>query len=286
MRQRLSSPTIGATPTIDPPRAPGAKGAAPAALRGPRRAVDLLGSLAESDMRARYGRGPWQLFKWLIDPFALTGVYLAFVVFVLDRPGGAPGLSVACAVVPFQLVIATVITSLDSTRARETIIANMAFPRTYIPAAAAFTESMAFAASSVLLALMMALYSVAPTEAILWLPLVVLGNVAFAAAIAYPAALFALWLPDLRIFAVSLVRTAFFLAPGVIPLSQIGGTTKDIVKLNPLTGLFESYRAVLVEGSAPEAWMLLGPLAFATAVAAVFIPVYRREQPHLAKVIG
>lgn len=271
---------------IGSPHQPDTDRAAVVSLRPGRWTLDLLGSLADSDMRTRYGRGPWQLFKWLIDPFALTGVYLAFVVYVLDRPGGAPGLSVACAVVPFQLVIATVITALDSARARETIIANMAFPRTYIPLAAAVTESMAFAASSLLFALMMALYSVAPTEAILWLPVVALLNVAFAAAIAYPAALFALWLPDLRVFAISLVRTAFFLAPGVIPLSQIGGTANDVVKLNPLTGLFESYRAVLVEGSAPDVWMLLGPLGFAAVVAAVFIPLYRREQPHLAKVLG
>jgi hypothetical protein len=32
--------------------------------------------------------------------------------------------------------------------------------------------------------------------------------------------------------------------------------------------------------------MLLIPLACAAALAAVFIPMYRREQPHLAKVIG
>ncbi len=237
-------------------------------------------------MRARYGRGPWQMFKWLIDPFALTGVYLAFLVFVLNRPGGVPGLSVACAVVPFQLVIATVVTSLDSIRARETIIANMAFPRIYIPVAAALTEAMAFAASLVLLALMMGVYSVAPTSSILLLPVVILVNVVFAAAIAYPAALFALWLPDLRVFAISLVRTAFFLAPGVIPLSQIGGSANDLVRINPLTGLFESYRAVLVDGSAPDAWMFLVPLAFAAVVAGIFVPIYRREQPHLAKVIG
>lgn len=237
-------------------------------------------------MRARYGRGPWQMFKWLIDPFALTGVYLAFLVLVLNRPGGVPGLSVACAVVPFQLVIATVVTSLDSIRARETIIANMAFPRIYIPVAAALTEAMAFAASLVLLALMMGVYSVAPTSSILLLPVVILVNVAFAAAIAYPAALFALWLPDLRVFAISLVRTAFFLAPGVIPLSQIGGSANELVRINPLTGLFESYRAVLVDGSAPDAWMFVVPLAFAAVVAAIFVPIYRREQPHLAKVIG
>lgn len=250
-----------------------------------RRAADLLVSLGTADMRVRYGRGPWQFFKWLADPFALTGVYLALVALVLNRPGGEPGLSVACAVVPFQLVIATVITALDSHRARATIIGNMAFPRTFLPAAAAFTESMAFVASSVLLALMMAVYLVAPTTAILWLPLVVFANLALAGAVSYPAALFALWFPDLRAFLVSLMRTLFFLAPGLVPLSQIYGHTRDVIKINPLTGLFEAYRAVLQHGETPAWWTIAYPLVFAAVVAALFIPVYRREQPHLAKVL-
>ena len=250
-----------------------------------RRASDLLISLGTADMRVRYGRGPWQFFKWLADPFAVTGVYIALVALVLNRPGGSPGLSVACAVVPFQLVIATVVTSLDSTRARGTIIGNMDFPRIFLPASAAFTESLAFAASSVLLVLMMIVYLVAPTLAILWLPLVVIVNLALAAAVAYPAALFAIWFPDLRPFLISLMRTLFFLAPGLVPLSQVYGYTNDVLKINPLTGLFEAYRAVLQHGEAPAWWMLVYPLAFAITMAAVFIPLYRREAPHLAKVI-
>jgi lipopolysaccharide transport system permease protein len=251
----------------------------------PRRAFDLLASLGLSDMKVRYGRGPWQLLKWLIDPFALTGVYLALVVFVLDRPGRAPGLSLACAVVPFQLVMTTVITSLDAIRTRATIISNMAFPRMFIPLAAAFTESMAYGASCVLLVLMMAVYGIAPTSAVVWLPLVVFVNVAFASSISYPSALFTLWLPDLRTFAISIVRTAFFVAPGLVPLSQIHGKTHDLIRFNPLTGLFESYRSVLLRGEAPDAWMILIPLAFAVLLVAIFVPIYRREQDHLAKLI-
>ena len=55
----------------------------------------LRGTLAEvreqlmvltvSDLRARYGRGRWQLLKWLIDPFALVGVYLLMVTFIFYR---------------------------------------------------------------------------------------------------------------------------------------------------------------------------------------------------------
>ena len=79
-------------------------------------------------------------------------------------------------------------------------------------------------------------------------------NLALAVAVAYPAALFALWFPDLRPFLVSVMRTLFFLAPGLVPLSQIYGYTDDVLKANPLTGLFESYRAVLQYGEAPE-WL-------------------------------
>jgi ABC-type polysaccharide/polyol phosphate export permease len=58
-----------------------------------------------------------------------------------------------------------------------------------------------------------------------------------------------------------------------------------VVKINPLTGLFEAYRAVLQYGTAPEWWMIAYPLAFAAALAAIFVPLYRREEPHLAKVL-
>jgi lipopolysaccharide transport system permease protein len=225
------------------------------------------------------------LVKWLLDPFALVGVYLLLVAVVLDRPGEAIGLSLACAVIPFQLVMMSCLNALDSLRARRPIIANMFFPRDLIPVSSAATECVAFLASLLLLALMMVVYGVAPTAAALWLPVVLAVNLALAAAFAYGAALLALWLPDLRSFVSSFIRTLFFLAPGLIALRDIEGTTRDIVKINPLTGLFEAYRDVLLYGHAPAAWELLIPLAAAILLAAVFVPIYHSEQRHLAKVL-
>jgi lipopolysaccharide transport system permease protein len=247
--------------------------------------VDLLLTLSESDLRARYGRGRWRVIKWIVDPFALVGVYLLLVVFVLDRPGGAPGLSLACAVVPFQLLMMTVINSLDAINMRRTIIVNMAFPRNLIPVSTALTEAVAFGASLFLLGLMMAIYGVNPTVSAMWLPVVLLVNFAFAVACGYPAALVGLWLPDLRAFAISFVRTLFFVAPGLIALDRIYGHTHDLIKLNPLTGLFEAYRAALLYGHAPAAWQLLYPLAIAGVLFAAFFPIYRAEQRHLAKMV-
>ncbi|MEA2472566.1 MAG: lipopolysaccharide transport system permease protein [Thermoleophilaceae bacterium] len=248
-------------------------------------ARDVLATLTISDLRARYGRGPWRLVKWLLDPFALVGVYLLLVTVVLDRPNRATGLSLACAVIPFQLLMMTIINALDSVVSRTAIIQNMGFRRALIPLASLATESTAFAASLLLIALMMAVYAVAPTTAIVWLPLVLALNLALAAAAAFPAALIGVWLPDLRTFVVSAVRTLFFVAPGLVAIDKITGDAHDLVKINPLSGLFEAYRDALLYGHAPDAWELLIPLAWTVVLAAVGVPLFRREQRHLAKVV-
>ena len=97
--------------------------------------------------------------------------------------------------------------------------------------------------------------------------------------------MFTLWLRDLRPFAISFVRTLFFLAPGLVALSAIEEPANTLVRLNPLTGLFESYRAVLLYGEAPAPWMLLIPFAAGALLMLVFVPLYQREQQHFAKVL-
>jgi ABC-type polysaccharide/polyol phosphate export permease len=246
---------------------------------------DTLVALTLSDVRVRYGRGPWRLVKWLLDPFAAVGVYLLLVTFVLNRPGTAPGLTVACAVVPFQLVMLSVVNANGAIRLRKSIILNGQFDRALIPVASVLTETIAFAASLGLLALTMAGYRITPTAAILWLPVVLLLNMVFAVSWAYPSALMGLWFPDLRVFTVSFVRTLFFLAPGLVALASVQGQTHDLLRLNPLTGLFESYRAVLLYGQSPEAWMILYPLVFSFVLVAIFLPIFIREQRHFAKVV-
>jgi ABC-type polysaccharide/polyol phosphate export permease len=247
--------------------------------------ADILIALSKSDLRARYGRGWPRLLKWLLDPYLLVGVYLLLVVFLLDRQGDEPGLSIACAIVPFQVVTATVVNAMSSVSLRSSIILNMSFRRELLPVSSTLTECVAFAASLSLLALMVVIYGVPLSPAIAWLPVVIAATLLVAAAFAYPASLFGLWFPDLKPFAVSFMRILFFLAPGLIPLSEIHGRAAEIVRLNPLSGLFEAYRDVLQFGQAPAPWELAIPIGFALAALSVFVHVYRREQRQFAKLL-
>jgi lipopolysaccharide transport system permease protein len=250
-----------------------------------RRAFDLLRVLTEADLRYRYGRGPVRFVRWLLEPFALVGVYLLLLAFVLDQPGTAPGLALACAVVPFQLIMSTVANAMDAIHIRRPIVLNMAFERKLIPISSALTESASFGASFLTIVVMMVAYRIAPTPALAWLPLVILVNVYVAVAAAYASSLLGLWLWEFRPFLLSFVRMLFFLGPGLVPLSETSESTRAILRLNPLTGLFEAYRAVFLYGQAPAAWQLLYPMAIASVILGVFVPLYRVEQLQFAKVL-
>jgi len=251
-----------------------------------RELVDLLTVLTMSDLRARYGRSGMKPLRWLLDPLAALGVFLALITFLVPEREAATGLSLACAIVPFQFVVAGSINAFRAITNRGSIIATMPFPRMLIPASSVAAESITSSASLILLPLMMLAYGVAPTAAVLWVPVSLAVTVTLALAVAYPFSLIGIWYPELEPFAVSLMRTGFFLAPGLVALDQISGTARELLPLNPLSGLFESFRDALLYGQSPAAWELLWPLAAAAVLLAVCVPLYRREQAYLAKLVS
>ena len=242
-------------------------------------------ALTRTDLRVRYGRGPLRRVKWLADPIAALGVYLLLITLVIDDAGVAPGLSVACAVVPFQLVIMSVANGLRAVELRRSIVGNMGFPRVLIPLAGTLTESVGFVACLVLFPLMMAVYGIGPTPAVLLLPLAIAMTLVVAVALAYPATLIGVWMPEMGPLLVAATRTLFFLAPGLVALDEVYGYTHDLLVFSPLAGVFETYRAILIYGEAPELWMLAVPLGYAAVLLAVFLPVFRREERHFAKLL-
>jgi len=250
-----------------------------------RRAIDVLTALSISDFRVRYGRGGARVFKWLMDPVAALAIYLTLVVLVLDRPGPAPGLSLACAVVPFQLVMMTFVNSLRCIETRRAILLNVSIPRGLIPLASAFTESIAFTAGLSIPFVMMIIYDVAPTASIVWLIPGIALTFGLSVSLGYVGALLGIWFPDLTSFFVSSARALFFLAPGLIAFDQISAEGRDLLPINPMTGIFETYRDALLYGQAPAAWQLMVPLAAAVLILAIALPVFLREAPHLAKVV-
>ncbi|MEY2513502.1 MAG: lipopolysaccharide transport system permease protein [bacterium] len=248
------------------------------------RRLHVLMALARSDLRIRYGRGGWQFVNWLANPFALVGIYVLLRV-ILGRGGNDAALSIACAVVPFQIVLLAFESAMGAVGLREPVLLNRRFDRMLIPPAAVVTESLAFGASFLMFPLAMLYYGVAPTLALLWLPVVVAATLILAIGVAWPAALLGVWLPTTRIFAGQGLRILFFAAPGVVALSEVPHDVRRWIVYNPLSGLFESFRHVFLYGDSPQFWELAYPAGIGVALMLAFMPLYRREQRHFAKFV-
>ena len=242
-------------------------------------------ALTRSDLHIRYGRGSWQVVQWLIDPFVLVGVYVLLRV-ILGRGGEAIGLSIACAVVPFQIVLLSFGSAMGSVALREPVLLNRRFDRMLIPPSSVMTEAFSFGASFLMFPIAMAVYGVNPTFSLLWLPAVVGATLVLAFGVAWPAALVGLWLPNIKVFANQALRILFFAAPGLVALAEVSDDVRDWIVLNPLTGLFEAFRHVFLYGESPAFWHLAYPTAAGILLTLAFLPIYRREQRHFAKLVG
>jgi ABC-type polysaccharide/polyol phosphate export permease len=220
-----------------------------------------------------------------MDPIAALGVYLALIAFAVTKRGPYPGLSLACSVIPFQLIVGTAVNAMSAIHTRRNVILNMGFDRMLVPISSVLTETVVFLADFVLLGIAMAVYWHGLSGALVWFPLVLAVNVVLAVGLAFPATIFGVWYADLRLFGVSVVRTMFFLSSGLIPLANVTGEAHTLLRLNPLTEVFESYRDVFVYGRAPGLVNILYPLIVAGVLVLAFVPLYRREQPQFAKVV-
>ncbi len=220
----------------------------------------------------------------MVNPFALVGIYLLLRI-VLSRAGNGAALSIACAVVPFQIVILSAESAMSAVTLREPVLLNRRFDRMLIPPATVITEAFAFGASFLLFPITMIVSDIGPTMALAWLPLAVAATFSVALGISWPAALLGIWFPSTKVVVSQGLRVLFFAAPGIVALAEMSPSIRRWIMFNPLTGLFESFRHVFLYGDTPRLWQIAYPMAFGLLLTALFVPLYRREQRHFAKLV-
>jgi lipopolysaccharide transport system permease protein len=107
-------------------------------------------------------------------------------------------------------------------------------------------------AASVLVA-MMAYYGVAPTRALVALPLILCVQTAFTAALALLLSMANLFYRDVK-YVFEVVLTVWMFASAIVyPVDGVGGWVGTLIRANPMTAIVEAYRNVLLYGTAPDA---------------------------------
>ena len=108
-----------------------------------------------------------------------------------------------------------------------------------------------FGVGAILLVGFMIYYQVPVTPAILFLPVVLLVQVTFTAAVALFLAMANLFYRDVKYLFEVVVTLWMFGSSVLYPLDSISGAPGVLLKLNPMTPIIDAYRDVILYGRLP-----------------------------------
>jgi lipopolysaccharide transport system permease protein len=291
-----------ATQTLSPPAGAPATAAAPArprlrlqARRGwaalDLREVwayrELLAFQAARDIKVRYQQTVLGAAWAVLQPVAQMVIFSLFFGRMLGvGSDGVPYPVFAyCALLPWQLFAYALTQSSNSLVDNNHLITKVYFPRLVLPLASVIAGLVDFAIAFVVLLGLMLWFRIAPTAAILTLPLFV--------ALAVAAALSAgLWLSalnvqyrDVRYTLPFLAQVLFFVTPIVYPASRVPERWQWAYGLNPMAGVVEGFRWALLGHRAPGMMMLGTSVAMTLIFLIGGLFYFRRMERRFADIV-
>lgn len=228
--------------------------------------VDLLVTISRRDLMLRYkqtvmGVG-WAVFMPVLNTIMFSVIFMR----VAPLKTGMPYPIFAFAgLLPWNFFASSLKFSVNSLTSNTSLVTKVYFPRELFPFSAVLVSLVdLFVASTVLIGLMI-YYHIGVTWAILFLPVVLIVQVAFTAGVSLILAMSNLFYRDVK-YLFEIVLTVWMFATSVVyPIDRVGGRLGGILQLNPMTPIIDAYRAVLIRGTLPE------PVPFALAALVAFL---------------
>jgi homopolymeric O-antigen transport system permease protein len=240
---------------------------------------ELLMALTRRDLLIRYkqtvmGFG-WAIFMPLMNTAVFSVIFTK--VAPLDTAVPYP-LFAYCGFLVWNFSAASFRTAVASLTGNAGLVTKVYFPREVLPISTILVALVDFAVGSTVLAALMAWYRIAPTAAILYLPLVVLVQIAFTAAVALFVAMSNLFYRDVKYLFEVVIMVWMFATSVAYPVQNVEGWVGVVLRLNPMTVIIDAYRAVLFGSSGLDLTRLAATGLFSiVALAGVWLVFHRSE---------
>lgn len=250
------------------------------------RAAALVSALVARDVRAKYRRSLLGMWWAFLQPLVLMLLFNMLRGFVDIPSDGIPYLLFSyTALVPWTFFSNAVSACGPSVADNAEVIKKIALPREVFPLAGVTSALFDFAMSAIILAGMMVWYQVEVSWVILWIPVLI----ALAAGVAFGVGMLIAGLGTFRrdfIFAVPFLLQAWlFVSPVIYPLSSVPEKWRSLYMLNPMVGVLEGFRSVLLRASNPPMDAIAISAIITGVLLAISWPMFRRLSAYFADVL-
>jgi lipopolysaccharide transport system permease protein len=221
----------------------------------------LVLSLARRQYQIRYRQSFIGLAWALIVPLATLGV--GVIVFKriagLDTGQGSYALGTLAALVPWSFFASSLSFGVGSVVQDRSIVTKLSFPRAALPLGAVGSSMIDLTIAAAIFVGLAVITGAGLPLTSLWVPLLLIVEVALTAGLVLLGSAINVFARDIRLAVPLLVQFWLFLTPVMYPLSSVEGL-RTLYLLNPMTGIVESFRRVLVLGQPPDPSFLVPSL--------------------------
>lgn len=220
---------------------------------------DLLWAWTSRNIRARYQQSSLGWLWAVIQPAAQVVIFsLIFTLFVRVDTGTIPyPVFSFVAVMPWTLLAASLTDMSQSLVVNMGLVTKIYFPREVLPISALLARLMDFGVSAGLLILLMIFYQMWPTPAgLLFLPLILMIQLVLILGLGLASAAGNVFFRDVQSLLTLALQVWFYASPIIYPVTMVPEFLRPYYFLNPMAGIIEAYRDVLLNGQAPGSYLI------------------------------
>jgi lipopolysaccharide transport system permease protein len=221
---------------------------------------DLLWAWTYRTIRGRYQQSVLGGLWAIIQPAAAVAIFsIIFTYFVPVDTGDVPYVLFSyVAMVPWTLFSSSITDMVNSLVANMNLVTKIYFPREVLPIAALLSRLVDFAIASVLIVVLL-VYFRWPVNiwALLFLPIILLVEIVLALGVGLMGAALNVFYRDIAHIVVLGLQIWFYATPIIYPVSVVPEELHTIYFLNPMAGVVEGFRDVILYGELPGPYLAI-----------------------------
>jgi lipopolysaccharide transport system permease protein len=248
---------------------------------------DLLVMWTVREVKIRYKQSLLGAGWAIVQPLALTLIFtLVFSYFVRVPTDGAPyPIFAYSALVPWTLLATAIAFAAPSLVNNIQLLSKIYFPREVLPLASIGAALFDFLIAIAVFVVMMLLYGISMTTAWYWLPVLVLVQLALITGVALLLAGVNVFYRDVRFVVPLALQLWMYASPIIYPLSSVPEWLRPAYMLNPMAGIINSYRRVMLQGEPPVPEELLTASLLSALMLVIGYVYFKRVEPEFADVM-
>jgi lipopolysaccharide transport system permease protein len=215
---------------------------------------DLVVSLTRRQFQLRYRQSIAGLGWAVLPPLVMVGA----ATLVFDRvanvdTGAIPySLFAFAALTPWTFFASSLTFGVPSIVINPQMVTRLAFPRAALPLSMIGLALVDFAIAGVTFVVFVFVTGNGLPLTALWFPVLLVVEVVLATGIVLFGSALNVFARDVRLAVPLLTQLWLFLTPVLYPLDSVPENLRPWYLLNPMTGVVESFRSILIFGHAPE----------------------------------